>query len=316
MHPCLKQLFRSPVRLIAFLLLLALSGALLCIGANIFFVAKEQTARMEASYTTVAVPDYRTQFTMEGGNSADAPKPDPLAYFFAQKARNELIAQAKAAAEVSAYVKLTDRRQIAAAYSPGSVPITSGSTDPNKFYDLFDAPYDLAIFVVACVDVRRIEQAGSSTQASADGVETSTIEYMQIAYEANATVEECVLRNDAYAPPDTLRISGNILGAAGSIPLEAGKRYLIWGIYNAPQIIQTGPDEWKADPDDVPALTLGHSLVYNNSEVEEENLLTEFDRQHAGQRSGKRRFAVAIFSRSHSQQLAFFFGSLRLSSAL
>jgi hypothetical protein len=104
---------------------------------------------------------------------------------------------------------------------------------------------------------------GQSITAAADGAESETLEYMYQTYEASALVEECVLLSDAYAPPDTLVITGDILDSDGSIPLEAGKRYLVWGVYSAPQIIQVGFNEWAEDGSDAPTLTLGHQMLYS-----------------------------------------------------
>ena len=265
MHPFLKQLFRSPIRLTAFLLLLILSGAMLGVGINVFWCAREQAAQMEEAYTTVAVPDYRTQLMMDSETHSlgeTNSKIDPLAFFYEMRARKELIVQAKAAGEASPYVRLTDNRRIAAAYSPGSLPVTSGSSDPLAYEEEFDAPYHLAIFTVLCTDVRQTEQVGQSITAAADGGESRTLEYMYQTYEASALVEECVLLSDAYAPPDTLMVTGDILDADGNIPLEAGKRYLIWGVYCAPQIMQVGFNEWEEDVSDAPTLTLGHQMLY------------------------------------------------------
>jgi hypothetical protein len=274
MHPCLKQLFRSLARFIAFLLLLTLSGAMLGIGINVLVCAKEQTAQLEASYTTVAVPDYRTQTMIDAENRphGEAKSVDEmLAYFQEIQTRKELIALAKTAAEASPFVQLADNRQIAAVYVPGSLPITSGSSDPLAFEENFDEPYNLAIFTVICTDIRQAEQVGQTITASAaDCSDSTTLEYTYLTYEASASVEECVLLNDAYAPPDTLKITGDILSTDGNIPLTVGKRYLIWGVYYAPQIIQVGLNEWEIDPDDVPALTLGHDMLYPGGFAEED----------------------------------------------
>ena len=53
----IKQLLRSPVRAAAFMLLLALSGAMLCIGLNAYVGVNERAAALNENYTTIAVPD-------------------------------------------------------------------------------------------------------------------------------------------------------------------------------------------------------------------------------------------------------------------
>ena len=55
----IKQLLRSPVRAAAFMLLLALSGAMLYIGFNAYIDVNKQVAALNENYTTIAIPDYR-----------------------------------------------------------------------------------------------------------------------------------------------------------------------------------------------------------------------------------------------------------------
>ncbi|MGN0800352.1 MAG: ABC transporter permease [Christensenellales bacterium] len=87
----IKQLFRRPVFLLLFILLLALSSAFLCVCAGLWANARETQRRAEETFTTIAVLNDGPYITSEEGR--------------AQRAA------IRAAAEASPHVRLVDDRQ-------------------------------------------------------------------------------------------------------------------------------------------------------------------------------------------------------------
>ena len=87
----IKQLFRRPVFLLLFILLLALSSAFLCVCAGLWANARETQRRAEETFTTIAVLNDGPYITSEEG--------------LAQRAA------IRAAAEASPHVRLVDDRQ-------------------------------------------------------------------------------------------------------------------------------------------------------------------------------------------------------------
>lgn len=270
----LKQIFRSPVRLTAFFLLLSLTGSVLCIGWNAYAQVRHQAESLREQYTTIAVPDYRMQMLMEKNPEEE----DVIAYIRGILDRRELIRQAVEAAGDSKFIRLVDQRELFSAYIPGSKAITSGSVDWKTYKRIFDNPYNLAVFVITCGDIERIDTNGSSVLATPEGEETLT-EYSFVNYYFTARVEECVSLHNAYTPPKELSVYGNITDERGRIPFEEGERYLVWGVYTGQTIIQVGT-HWEVD-DMIPAqLHLGHDVIYRSfDEFYEQNGKLYLDRK-------------------------------------
>ncbi len=71
----LKQLLRSPVKLVVYFLITALAAALLCVGLNLEANAQRNVAAAEAAFETVAIPDFSAHIRYDGTLCADSDDP-------------------------------------------------------------------------------------------------------------------------------------------------------------------------------------------------------------------------------------------------
>ncbi len=257
----IKQLLRSPVRIVAFILLLALSGAMLCIGLNAYVGVNGQVAELNETYTTIAVPDYRmTEYSITNDVLTLESFAESLQeYLNASSERSQLIKGAKEAAETSDLIDGIERRDIFSAYIPDSKPLISGSVDWEKYEVGLDKPYNIAVLSIKCGEIKNNEYTMSSV-VDENGEE---IPYTEVSYEINAKVESCVLLHEDYDSPEELLIKGDIMDYNGEVPFKEGKRYLVWGTYEGQQIEQTGPDSWGVIEESDAILWLGDHHVYN-----------------------------------------------------
>ena len=246
----IKQLLRSPVRAAAFMLLLALSGAMLCIGFNAYIDVNKQVAELNENYTTIAVPDYRISEIIDSPDIYD-----PIELMQVEIKHRQRLRSACETALNSNYVMRTDQRDIFSAYIPGSSAMISGSGDWRDYEAIFDQPYNLAVFVITCNDIE-VHEGNSYTVFSKDGEIEET--YSAKSYSITADVNECVLIHEDYPLPERLVLDGDIMDEDGNIPFEKGKRYLVWGEYTGQPIEQTGPDEWNINKGVLPRLQVGH----------------------------------------------------------
>ncbi len=256
----IKQLLRSPVRAVAFALLLVMSGAMLCIGVNAYAGVNKQVAALNETYTTIAVPDYRVS---ELTDSPDVHDPMELIQIEINHRRH--LRSACEAALRSNYVRITDFRDIFSAYIPESSALISSSGDWRDYEAIFDQPYNLAVFVITCNDIE-VQEDNSYTAFSKDGEIEET--YFTKSYAITSDVDECVLIHEDYFPPEKLILDGDIMNGDGNIPFEKGKRYIVWGEYTGQPIEQTGLDEWKINNDVLPRLQAGHHALYSNAPAE------------------------------------------------
>ena len=259
----IKQLLRSPVRAAAFMLLLALSGAMLCIGFNAYIDVNKQVAELNENYTTIAVPDYRISEIIDSPDIYD-----PIELMQVEIKHRQRLRSACETALNSNYVMRTDQRDIFSAYIPGSSAMISGSGDWRDYEAIFDQPYNLAVFVITCNDIE-VHEGNSYTVFSKDGEIEET--YSAKSYSITADVNECVLIHEDYPLPERLVLDGDIMDEDGNIPFEKGKRYLVWGEYTGQPIEQTGPDEWNINKGVLPRLQVGHHTLYSNAPVEVEH---------------------------------------------
>ena len=257
----IKQLLRSPVRTVAFALLLALSGAMLCIGVNAYVGVNEQVAALNETYTTIAVPDYRmTEYSITNyGLTVESFEESLQEYLNAVSERRRLIMGAKEAAVTSDFIDEIERRDIFSAYIPGSKPLISSSVDWEKYKAGLDKPYNIAVFSINCGEIKNNEYTVNSV-VDENGEE---IPYTEVSYEINAEVESCILLHEDYDIPEELLIIGDIVDYNGEVPFKEGKRYLVWGTYKGQSIEQTGPDSWAVIEESDTTLSLGDHHVYS-----------------------------------------------------
>lgn len=285
----MRQLWRSQIRLVAFLLLLSLSGSLLCIGANVFHSVNEQVNALDAQYTTIALPDNRMP---EQDMPSDMPSPTEdfdawLAateeFDIAKIDRMRTVHRAAEAAASSRFVLRTEKRDMFAAYIPGAQPLISGTLAWHEYDVMFDKPLNLAMLVVTCTNVEPLESITTHYEQEHEGAEAVPREYATISYTVSAVVEDSVFLHPDYpapgeifpsftsrdgsgtvAYPKEIVISGNITDAAGSIPFEAGKTYIVRGEYAGVGMYTNEREEWSL-LDTLPELSLNTVNLYGGS---------------------------------------------------
>ena len=208
----IKQLFRRPVFLLLFILLLALSSAFLCVCAGLWANARETQRRAEETFTTTAVRNDGPYITSEEG--------------LAQRAA------IRAAAEASPPVRLVDARQ--SLY--GSADTVRG-VGPEGDSDALDTsgkklsaagqnkednayPYACGILVGTCTGVSR-----KPLSFRYGGLEEDS----QV-YEATFALdrENGFSLHPVYDGIDSLRLTTEIWRAPGQPLFEEGKRYIIY----------------------------------------------------------------------------------------
>ena len=261
----IKQLLRSRVRAAAFTLLLALSGAMLCIGFNAYIDVNKQVAALNENYTTIAVPDYRIPELTDIPLDDDWKMDDWFDFIRLDNKRKQLLIQAREAAEVSEHVSLVEKRSIFTAYIPDSRPLISKSVDWKEYRDELDQPYSLAVFAISCTKVASCETTFESELYISDDDIKEGQSCTITQYTVSADVEECVLLHDDYKIPEELIIDGNIMNDDGEIPFEQGGRYLVWGAFIDYSKIQTGFDTWEIDESTPQMLMLDNGIIYEGS---------------------------------------------------
>lgn len=153
----LKQLCRSPVKLIAFLLLLVFAGTLGSVGLNVYNAASTHERNIEESYTTIAIPNYMPEaYTLEFNDLDVIDESNPEAGYtgiagllMAQEERLEQIEAAVDFAVTLEHVTDYEKREYLGGYCPGLTPVFN-----DNLYE-FGAqtyPYDLAMFSITCLN--------------------------------------------------------------------------------------------------------------------------------------------------------------------
>ena len=254
-----KQLFRSPIRLIAFLLLLSLSGALLDIGVNVLVDVNAQVAALGAQYTTIAIPDYRVKGWSPLGTSSE--------YHDIEFNRSRTVYQAMETAASLPQVSRIERRNMFSAHIPGAVPLISGSLDWRSYEELFDQPLNIAILIIACTSMEIYPAAYEFPEYDKNDPEAGYVMQEQnvLSYNMEATVEDLVLLHPDYPIPEEIVVLCNVTDADGNIPFEIGKTYIVCGSYTGVSMYQRNAEEW-AFQDNPPSIFLEAFLVYDGAE--------------------------------------------------
>lgn len=212
-----KQTTRAPLTTVLLVLLLALSIGASSIGFAAWTGARKQSELIEDEYTTIAVPTGRNfeKQSEEGSyliEAGDRIYNDGTKYISPESAEGTAIE--------SEYYLGTDNRILLSAHISGSTNLSSGTYDPLYYnQDLDRYPYQLAVMALECNWVKRPESPQSSYSER---------------YYAEFKIVDDVCRIDAYdLPPyeDTLLISTALHTADGEMIFEAGKTYLIQGVY-------------------------------------------------------------------------------------
>jgi len=208
----LKHIKRGAVVNALFCALLALSGALLCVGAGVWYSAHDALVNIDGRVTTIAVPD------LLAVNRRAQSSPDETAEDILKNIRETIY---------GAGLLPMDSRRTFNAYSPGisSVPIRAvGFT--HTVYVADHSPQSAAAFIGVCESVA--EQYYIYRYQSGDAPRIRR--YIR----AEFTVEQTLYLNSAYDRPRRLYINLFCMEADGSIPAETGKRYVLAGYNYSP----------------------------------------------------------------------------------
>ncbi len=186
----IKQLFRRPVFLLLFVLLLALSSAFLCVCAGLWANARETQRRAEETFTTIAVLNDGPYITSEEGL--------------------EQRAAIRAAAEASPHVRLVDDRQ--SLY--GSAETIWGVWDEERLNNI---PYGNAIIFGECT------YAGPQTPQTQQVVGGGQCYEAAFALDREASTP----LHPEFDGVNTILIVTSIYSEPGEYLFEVGKRYAL-----------------------------------------------------------------------------------------
>ena len=149
--------------------------------------------------------------------------------------------------------------------------LTSGAIEQNDYEYSFDSPsYCLAVIAVTCDSIRVGQSANGFVVIDDEEFELPSYE----TYDVEATVNEVVSLAEGYERPkngDAISFEGIYL-SDGTIPIQIGKTYLVFGYYQEPPIVYkyyqdtdpvTGEYTWtvREEPDSNYSPSLG---VYDN----------------------------------------------------
>lgn len=202
MNIFLKQSRRKPIFTIFMIILLCLSLALSLIGFSSWASAKAQFDSISSEYTTIAMQ----KIPNTDGLSVEKGLEQGVLYY-----------EGFIAAENAPMIKSMETRIYLGAHIAGSKGLSSSAIDPSELNDLIDDErYSFGAFVLECTEIENHE---------ADILH----------YTAHCNVLEVLSLSSAYDwyPEITeMNILGNIYNADGSVPFEAGKKYIVYGTYN------------------------------------------------------------------------------------
>ena len=212
-----KQVARKPLTTVLLSLLLVLSVLVSGIGFASWISAQRQAKSIDDEYTTIAVPKGAN---FEKLSEAGTHVIDDGVYTFSSGSTYVTPFSAEAVAKESEYYLRSDNRILFSAHIDGSSTLSSGTFDPLYYNaDLDKYPYQLAVMALRCNWVQ-----------VPDNLESSYFDR----YYAEFEIIDDVCRIDAYdLPPyeDILLVSTALRTSDGEMLFEAGKTYLVQGIY-------------------------------------------------------------------------------------
>lgn len=195
------------------ILLLTLAVSFCSLGVTSLASTEQQLRLVSSQYTTIAVPSN----TLSWINflSAEANEVDT------------------AAMENAPGFQKTDDRGILGAYIPGSKRVTSFETEDhlNNATNYYNT--HLVVLAARCDSVEPHESESLYVTTDENGNEVEQWTEIICGYEANFTVLDTVIRNDAYEvyPLETV-VLGGLFTRDLQIPFAKGKTYLLFGMTN------------------------------------------------------------------------------------
>ena len=193
------------------ILLLTLAVSFCSLGVTSLASTEQQLRLVSSQYTTIAVPSN----TLSWINflSAEANEVDT------------------AAIENAPGFQKTDDRGILGAYIPGSKRVTSFETEDhlNNATNYYNT--HLVVLAASCDSVEPHESESLYVTTDENGNEVEQWTEIICGYEANFTVLDTLIRNDAYKayPLETFGLGG-LFTSDLQIPFTEGKTYLMFGM--------------------------------------------------------------------------------------
>lgn len=241
-----------------FLFFLALAVAFGSLGFLAWSSTEKQLQEIDDQYTTIAVPT------------------DDLTWLrFLSKDANDVDA---AAMENAPGFQGIDHRGILGAYIPGTKRVTSFETEDhlNNASNRYNT--HLIVLAARCDSVEPREDESLYVTTDENGNEKRWTE-INCGYEANFTVLDTLIRNDAYKvyPLETV-VTGGLFTSDLQIPFKEGRTYLLFGMTNGfGTDIDTSTGECRYIVNE--EWTSSDSLNYDHGEgtVLRESLLIEGD---------------------------------------
>ena len=202
MNIFLKQSRRKPIFTIFMIILLCLALSLSLIGFSSWASAKAQFDSISSEYTTIAI----RKIPNTDGLSVEKGLEQSVLYY-----------ECFMAAENAPMIKSMETRIYLGAHIAGSKALSSSAMDPSELNDLIDDErYSFGAFVLECTEIENHEADILHYTAYCNVLEVLSL---SSAY-------------DWYPEINEMNILGNIYNADGSVPFEAGKKYIVYGTYN------------------------------------------------------------------------------------
>ncbi|MCL2084970.1 MAG: ABC transporter permease [Oscillospiraceae bacterium] len=225
----LRQIRRSVITSVLFCVLLALAGALLCLGAGLLTTALRSAGSIKSNYTTIALPDtaamrryalnkIESENITEYDTGDSIITPDDIMWgpFFKQFTADHMTDEILSVIEEDVYgspAVSMDPRRCYGAYSPGVIPIPQ----PDSTLDGNSS----AAFVVKCTGIEEIQRVQGKLDEQRFVVTTQ-------AYVDFEVLETVMLHPDRRTP-DALFIMVSVTDENGGYFFEVGGTYFISG---------------------------------------------------------------------------------------
>ena len=214
----IKQLFRAPLRMLAFCLALATAIGLLNIAAGLSAATKRAVAEVEETYTTVGtLPRLNiSQFASVEEYTDALNAVSGLAQKLAGAVKPEYRLSLENASAINVHSRLL-------AYNMSAVPLAVSSSEEGYSLAL-NKPQNLALFAVSCTD--------ASVMREIKGYNSDGTSYIRRVYSYAFDVHEAAVIHPDLFVPDTLRIESDMVLEDRNMLFSPGHSYWVWGYYD------------------------------------------------------------------------------------
>lgn len=242
----IKQLLRSPIRLISFSLLLILAGSVFLVGLNAFNSISIQREEMVGLYTSICVPNYKY---LESDEETLKESEEGLLPYFSfsiidenRQERHGYVDEALEIIAESEYCVSVEDRHFIAAGVADCKPIFCYEDDYifTSNYGFFSSselniPNNLVLLVVNCNEVIDFSYDTDIYEKADNDKGYILYEGRAIFYDLELEIEEIIYANEELqmeAGKKLFSIFAQFVDENDSIPFEKGKSYVIWGQVN------------------------------------------------------------------------------------